>query len=72
MLRRYEQRAINQFTEAKKLPKVEGPYNAIIVAQETAEDPKQNAMREAELVRRGGREAQRIIEETRYRSSRFG
>jgi len=47
-------------------------YNAIVVAQETAEDVKQNANREADLIRREAeREAQRIVEDARYRSSKF-
>ncbi len=47
-------------------------HNAIIVAQETAEDVKRNANREAELIRREAeKDAQRVVEEARYRSSRI-
>lgn len=47
-------------------------HNAIIVAQETAEDVKRNANKEAELIRREAeKESQRIIEEARYKSSRI-
>ncbi|HSW35520.1 MAG TPA: DivIVA domain-containing protein [Candidatus Limnocylindrales bacterium] len=47
-------------------------HNAIVVAQEAAEDVKHNARREAELIRKEAeREAQRIIEDARYRSSRI-
>jgi len=47
-------------------------HNAIIVAQETAEDVKRNANREAELIRREAeKEAQRIVEEAHYKSSRI-
>ncbi|MEW5921812.1 MAG: DivIVA domain-containing protein [Bacillota bacterium] len=47
-------------------------HNAIIVAQETAEDVKRNANREAELIRREAeKEAQRIVEEARYKASRI-
>ena len=47
-------------------------HNAIMVAQEAAEDVKANANREAELIRREAeREAQRIIEDARYRASRI-
>ena len=47
-------------------------HNAIIVAQETAEDVKRNANREAELIRREAeKDAQRIVEEARYKSSRI-
>jgi cell division initiation protein len=46
-------------------------HNAIVVAQETAEDVKQNANREADLIRREAeREGQRIVEDARYRSSK--
>lgn len=47
-------------------------HNAIIVAQETAEDVKRNANREAELIRREAeKEAHRIVEEAHYKSSRI-
>ncbi len=47
-------------------------HNAIIVAQETAEDVKRNANREAELIRREAeKDAQRVVEEARYKSSRI-
>jgi cell division initiation protein len=47
-------------------------HNAIIVAQETAEDVKRNANKEAELIRREAeKESQRIVEEARYKSSRI-
>ncbi len=47
-------------------------HNAIIVAQETAEDVKRNANREAELIRREAeKEGQRIVEEARYKASRI-
>lgn len=47
-------------------------HNAIVVAQETAEDVKKNAHREADLIRREAeREAQRIVEDARYRSSKL-
>lgn len=47
-------------------------HNAIVVAQETAEEVKQSANREADLIRKeADREAQRILEEARYRSSKI-
>ncbi len=47
-------------------------HNAIIVAQETAEEVKRNAMKEAELIRReADRDAARIIEDARYKASRI-
>jgi len=47
-------------------------HNAIVIAQEAAEEVKANANREAELIRReADREAQRIIEDARYRASRI-
>ncbi len=47
-------------------------HNSIIVAQETAEDVKRNAGKEAELMRREAeKEAQRIVEEARYKASRI-
>lgn len=47
-------------------------HNAIVVAQETAEEVKRNANKEAELIRKEAeKEAQRIVEEARYKSSRI-
>ncbi|MGI5875336.1 MAG: DivIVA domain-containing protein [Dethiobacteria bacterium] len=47
-------------------------HNAIIVAQEAAEDVKRNANKEAELIRREAeKEAQRTTEEARYKASRI-
>jgi len=47
-------------------------HNAIVVAQETAEDVKRNASKEAELIRREGeRDASRILDDARYKSSRI-
>ncbi|NLC12075.1 MAG: septum formation initiator, partial [Firmicutes bacterium] len=47
-------------------------HNAIIVAQETAEEVKRNANKEAELIRKEAeKEAQRIIEEARYKASKI-
>lgn len=47
-------------------------HNAIIVAQETAEDVKRNAAKEAELIRReADRDAARIMDEARYKASRI-
>lgn len=47
-------------------------HNAIMVAQEAAEEVKANANREAGLIRREAeREAQRIIEDARYRASKI-
>ena len=47
-------------------------HNAIIVAQDTAEEVKRNASKEAELIRREAeKEAQRIIEDARYKASRI-
>lgn len=47
-------------------------HNAIVVAQETAEDVKRNASKEAELIRREAeKEASRMIEEARYKASRI-
>ena len=46
-------------------------HNAILVARKPQKEVKQNANREADLIRREAeREAQRIIEDARYRSSR--
>jgi len=45
--------------------------NAIVVAQETAEEVKLNAKREAELIRKdAGREARQVLEEARLRAGR--
>ncbi|HHU75582.1 MAG TPA: DivIVA domain-containing protein [Firmicutes bacterium] len=47
-------------------------HNSIIVAQETAEDVKRNAGKEADLIRREAeKDAQRILEEARYKASRI-
>jgi len=47
-------------------------HNAIMVAQEAAEEVKSNANREAELIRKEAeKEAQRIVEDARYRASRI-
>ena len=47
-------------------------HSAIVVAQETADEVKQSAKREAELIRREAeREAKKILEDARYRSSRI-
>ncbi len=47
-------------------------HNAIVVAQETAEEVKRNATKEAELIRREAeRDAARIIEDARYKASRI-
>lgn len=47
-------------------------HNAILVAQEAADDVKQNAKKESELIRKEAeREAQRIIEDSRYQASRI-
>lgn len=47
-------------------------HNAILVAQEAAEEVKQYANREAELIRReADKDAQRIVEEARYKASRI-
>lgn len=47
-------------------------HNAIMVAQEAADDVKQSANREADMIRREAeREGQRIIEDARYRASRI-
>ncbi len=47
-------------------------HNAIVVAQETADDVKKNAKREADLIRKEAeREAKQIVEDARYRSSRI-
>ena len=65
---------INQLNEKMKgYQKLEATmHNAIVIAQEAAEEVKQNAKREADLIRReADREAQKIIEDSRYRSSRI-
>ncbi len=47
-------------------------HNAIVIAQEAAEEVKQTANREADLIRReADREAQRILEDARYRASKI-
>lgn len=47
-------------------------HNAIVVAQETAEEVKRNASKEADLIRREAeKEAARILEEARYKASRI-
>ncbi len=47
-------------------------HNAIVVAQETAEEVKQNAKREADFVRREAeKDAQRVVEDARYRASKI-
>lgn len=47
-------------------------HNAIVVAQETAEEVKHTAKREADLIRREAEsEAKHIIEDARYRSGRI-
>lgn len=64
----------NQLSEKMKgYQKLEATmHNAIVIAQEAAEEVKQNAKREADLIRReADREAQKIIEDSRYRSSRI-
>lgn len=47
-------------------------HNAIVVAQETAEEVKRNANKEADLIRREAeRDAARIMEDARYKASRI-
>ena len=47
-------------------------HNAIVVAQETAEEVKLNAKREADLIRREAeRESNQIVEDARYRSTKI-
>ncbi len=47
-------------------------HNAIVIAQETAEEVKHIAKREADLIRReADKEGQRIIDEARYRSTKI-
>ncbi len=47
-------------------------HNAIVIAQEAAEEVKQTAKREADLIRReADREAQQIMEDARYRASKI-
>lgn len=47
-------------------------HNAIVVAQETAEDVKRNASKEADLIRREAeKDASRIVDEARYKASRI-
>ncbi|MCR3921809.1 MAG: DivIVA domain-containing protein [Firmicutes bacterium] len=47
-------------------------HNAIIVAQETSEEVKRNASKEADLIRREAeKDASRILDESRYKASRI-
>ena len=47
-------------------------HNAIIVAQETAEEVKRNASKEAELIRKEAeKDASRLVEDARYKASRI-
>lgn len=47
-------------------------HNAIVVAQETAEEVKRNASREAELIRREAeKDATRALDEARYKASKI-
>lgn len=47
-------------------------HNAILVAQETAEEVKLNAKREADLIRREAeRESNQIVEDARFRSTKI-
>ncbi len=47
-------------------------HNAILVAQETAEEVKNNANHEAEMIRKEAeKDAQRIVEDARYKASRI-
>ena len=47
-------------------------HNAIVVAQETAEDVKRNATKEAELIRREAeKDASRILDDARYKATRI-
>ncbi|MFO8192665.1 MAG: DivIVA domain-containing protein [Bacillota bacterium] len=47
-------------------------HSAIVVAQETAEEVKQNAKRESDLIKREAeREAKQIIEDARFRAGRI-
>jgi len=47
-------------------------HNAIVVAQEAAEDVKRNASKEADLIRREAeRDSSRIMEDARYKASRI-
>ncbi len=47
-------------------------HNAIIVAQETAEEVKRNANKEADLIRREAeKDASRMVEDARYKASRI-
>jgi len=57
----------------KNYQKLEGTmHNAIVVAQETAEEVKQSAKREADLIKREAeREGQRIVEEARNRANKI-
>lgn len=65
---------INQLLEKNKnYQKLEETmHNAIVVAQETAEEVKNSAKREADLIKREAEsEAKRIIDESRSRSSKI-
>lgn len=47
-------------------------HNAIVVAQETAEEVKRNASKEADLIRREAeKDAARIMDEARYKASKI-
>ena len=47
-------------------------HNAIIVAQETAEEVNRNANKEADLIRREAeKDASRMVEDARYKASRI-
>jgi cell division initiation protein len=47
-------------------------HNAIVVAQETAQDVKRNASKEADLIRREAeKDGARLMEEARYKASRI-
>jgi cell division initiation protein len=47
-------------------------HNAIVVAQETAEEVKRNASKEADLIRREAeKDASRILDDARYKASRI-
>ncbi|EEG76479.1 DivIVA family protein [Dethiobacter alkaliphilus AHT 1] len=47
-------------------------HNAIVVAQETAEEVKRNASKEADLIRREAeKDANRMLDEARYKASRI-
>jgi cell division initiation protein len=47
-------------------------HNAIVVAQETAEEVKRNASKEADLIRReADKDASRIMDDARYKAGRI-